>query len=403
VCNILLFTSFGWAQSTFGSITGVVIDPTGGVVPGAEVSVTNAGTQAVRKVTTGPTGVFNVPNLDVGGYVLRVSAKGFTTYVRAGLNLESNQVLNVNVQLAVGSIASVIEVQAVSPTITTETNDISGSVGRAAVAQLPLVSRHTGDGGVYAYAQMNTGIASVPTSSLGVIGGARLESGSVPTMDGIAVMAYPFGASPVQPSLESVEEITVVKASGPAEFATAANIKVVTKSGTNEFHGSAFWDFNDNHLNTRNFFSSTTPFRVYHNFAANAGGPVKRNKLFFFADYEGSREAATVLNIMDVPLPAFRKGDFSALKGTVKNPFTGQPFPNNQIQPSTLISPVSQKIQDYFYPLPNSGPAGAQSNNWQAQYPGTTGFTHYDHFDARADYNIGSRDALFGQIGRAHV
>ncbi|HYL37727.1 MAG TPA: TonB-dependent receptor [Bryobacteraceae bacterium] len=397
LCTGLLFASLGLAQSTFGSITGVVTDPSGSIVPNAEVSVTNAGTGGVRKVNTGSTGVFNVPNLDVGAYVLRVSAQGFTTYERAGLNLESNQVLNVNVELAVGSVASVVEVQAASPTITTETNDLSGSVGSAAVEQLPLVSRHTGDGGVYAFTLMNTGIAAVPSSSLGVIQGARLESGSVPTMDGIAVMAYPFGASPVQPSLESVQEITVVKATGPAEFATAGNIKVVTKAGTNEFHGGAFWDFNDDHLNARNFFSSTVPFRVYHDFGTSLGGPIKKNKLFFFGAYEGSRENAKVLNIEDVPLPAFRTGDFSALKGTVKNPFTGQPFTNNQI-PASLISPVSQKVQDFFYPLPNTGPVGALSNNWQAQYKGTTGFTHYDHFDARADYNISSSDMVFGRV-----
>ncbi len=393
-----LLASATLAQSTFGSITGVVTDGSGGVTPGAEVSVTNSGTGAARKLTTGATGVFNVPNLDLGTYVLRVSAKGFSTYERTGLNLESNQVLNVNVELTVGSISSVIEVHAPSPTITTETNDLSGSVGSAAVEQLPMVSRHTGDGGIYAYTLLNTGIAAVPSSSLGVVQGARLESGSVPTMDGIAVMAYPFGASPVQPSLESVQEITVVKASGPAEFATAGNIKVVTKSGTNDFHGGAFWDFNDDHLNARNFFSSTVPFRVYHDFGTSLGGPIKKNKVFFFGAYEGSREAAKVLNIMDVPLPAFRNGDFSGLKGAVvKNPFTGQPFPNNQI-PSSLISPVSQKVQDYFYPLPNTGAPGALSSNWQAQYPGTTGFTHYDHFDARVDYNLSSRDVIFGRV-----
>src|SRR5436189_1069030 len=146
-----LLASATLAQSTFGSITGVVTDGSGGVTPGAEVSVTNSGTGAARKLTTGATGVFNVPNLDLGTYVLRVSAKGFSTYERTGLNLESNQVLNVNVELTVGSISSVVEVHAPSPTITTETNDLSGSVGSAAVEHLPMVSRHTGDGGIYAY------------------------------------------------------------------------------------------------------------------------------------------------------------------------------------------------------------------------------------------------------------
>jgi hypothetical protein len=396
----LVFGCIGFAQSTFGSITGIVTDPSGAIIPNAEVDVTNEGTGAVRSTNSGSTGVYNVPNLDVGRYELRVSAKGFTTYERKGLQLIANQVLNINVDLVVGSTGSVVEVQATNPVITTETNDLSSSMGSRVVEQLPLVSRHTGDGGVYAYALFKTGVSAVPSSSLGVVQGARLETGTLPTMDGIAVMAYPFGASPVQPSLESVQEISVVAAGGPAEFATAGNIRVITKSGTNEYHGGAFWDYNGNSLNARGFFSNTVPFRVYNDFAANLGGPIKKNKLFFFVTYEGSREGAKVTDMEDVPIQAFRDGDFSSLLSqgiVVTNPFTGQGFRNNQI-PSNLISPVSQAVQSYFFPLPNTGPPGAVSSNWQAQYHGTTGFTNYDHLDARVDYNISKRDAIFGRV-----
>src|SRR4029077_6097726 len=114
-------------------------------------------------------------NLDLGAYVLRVSAKGFTTYERSGLNLVSNQVLNVNVDLTVGSASSVVEVQSTSPTITPETTDLSGSMGSQSIEKLPLVSRHTGDGGVYSYTLFNTGVATVGGSSLGVVGGTRVQ------------------------------------------------------------------------------------------------------------------------------------------------------------------------------------------------------------------------------------
>ena len=256
-----LLCSIGFAQSTFGSITGLVTDPSGGLVVKAQITVTNSGTGIVRQVFTGTTGVFNVPNLDVGTYVLRASAPGFTTYERTGLNLESNQVLNINVELAVGSTNSVVEVQGTTPAINTETNDLSG--------------------GIYAYTLFNTGVGTVGGSVLPSIGGTRLQTGTLPTMDGIAVMAYPFGAGPVQPSLESVQEVTVVKAVGPAEFSTAADIKVVSKSGTNEFHGGVFWMYNGNDLNARNFFSATVPFRVYNDFGVSAGGPIRKNKIFF--------------------------------------------------------------------------------------------------------------------------
>jgi hypothetical protein len=397
-----LFSSVSMAQSTFGSITGVVTDPSGGLVVKAQVNVTNRGTGSVRQTTTGSTGVFNVANLEVGVYVLRVSATGFNTYERTALNLESNQVLNINVELAVGSTNSVVEVTGQTPTITTETNDLSGGVDHQSVEKLPLISRETGDSGVYSYTLLNTGVGTVGGSVLPSIGGTRLQVGTLPTMDGIAVMAYPFGAGPVQPSLESVQEVTVVKAVGPPEFSTAANVKVVSKSGTNEFHGGAFWMYNGNDLNARNFFSATVPFRVYNDFGTSFGGPIKKNKLFFFGTYEGSREAATTANIMDVPLPAWRTGDFSSLKTVVKNPFTGQPFPNNQI-PASMISSVSQAAQAYFYPLPNAGPPGAQSSNWQKQTSGTTGFTRFDHFDLRGDYNISNRDSIFARFSWRHM
>ena len=186
------------------------------------------------------------------------------------------------------------------------------------------------------------------------------------------------------------------------EFATAANLGVITKAGTNEFHGRTFWDYNTSSWNSRSFFAKTVPFRVYHDFGVNASGPIVKNKLFFLASYEGSRERAKTVTIEDVPLEPWRKGDFSGLlqgaKPTViKNPFTGLPFTNNQIPPE-LISSVSQKAQEYFYPLPNSGGPGALSSNWQQQFPGTTGFTRYDHFDARVDYQVTSRDAIFGRV-----
>ncbi|MGH9667801.1 MAG: TonB-dependent receptor domain-containing protein, partial [Bryobacteraceae bacterium] len=405
VCAAGLLTSPILAQSTFGSITGVVTDASGAAVPNAQIRVANVETGALRETAGGSTGVFNVPNLDVGRYTLRVSAKDFTTYERTGLILLSNQVLNINVALVVGSTASVVEVNAATPTINTETNDLSGGVGSQAIEKLPLISRETGDSGIYSFTLFNTGVGTVGGSVLPSIGGARVQTGTLPTMDGIAVMAYPYGAGPVQPSLESVQEVTVVKAVGPAEFSTAANIKVVSKSGTNEYHGGAFWMYNGNALNARNFFSATVPFRVYNDFGASMGGPVRKNKLFFFGAYEGSREAATVTNIMDVPLPAWRDGDFSSLLSSgivVKDPSTGQPFPNNKV-PANLVSPVSQAVQNFFYPLPNSGAPGAVSSNWQMQTSGTTGFTRFNHFDGRADYNIDSRDMVFGRFSWRHM
>ncbi|HZT69876.1 MAG TPA: TonB-dependent receptor [Terriglobia bacterium] len=384
-------------QSTFGSITGTVTDPSGAMVPSAQIQVTNEGSGVVRRVSTSAVGVFNVPDLGIGTYRIRVTASGFTTYERGDLHLSANQILNLNVQLKVGSTSTVVQVQGASPVINTEATDISGSIGHQAIEALPLVSRHYGDGGFYSYTLFNTGVASVSTSSIPAVGGARTETGTLPTMDGIAVMAYFQGASPVQPSLENVEEVKVETAVAPAEFATAANFQVISKPGTNQFHGGAFWDYNGSALNARNFFGSKVPFRVYNDFGASLGGPIKKNKLFFFFDYEGSREAANTVLTEDVPLPAWKNGDFSGLSTPIIDPKTGTQFPNNQI-PASRISQVSQNIQNYIFPSPNTGGPGALFNNWSQQYPGTTGFTRYNQFDGRGDYNISERDTVFARI-----
>src|SRR5712671_67904 len=389
-----LFASAGLAQSTFGSFTGSVKDPSGALVPAASVEVSNEGTGVTKKVTTSSAGVFNVPNLDIGNYRIRVSAQGFAAYERAGLYLTANQIINLDVELPLSTTTGVVEVRGSSPVITTETTDISSGVGHDTMQELPSVGRHTGDGGVYSFTTLATGAAAVPGSSTPILQGARSQVGILPTMDGIAVMAFPQGASPVQPSMEAIQEVKMETAVAPAEFSTAGNIQVISKSGTNEFHGGAFWDYNSNSLNARNFFSQVVPFRVYNNFATSIGGPIKKNKLFIFGDYEGSREAATSTLVESVPLVSWKGGDFSSVTKPVIDPTTGQAFPGNII-PASRISKVSQAIQSYAYPNPNSGGPGAVANNWTGNFPGNTGFTHYDHFDIRGDYNATSRDQLF--------
>src|SRR5205085_1249350 len=152
----------------------------------------------------------------------------------------------------------------------------------------------------------------------------------------------------------------------PAEFGAAGNVQVISKSGTNEFHGGGFWDYNGSRLNARNFFAPAVPFRVYHNFASSLGGPIKKNKLFFFIDYEGSRESAKVTLTETVPLPSWKVGNFSTgVARQLIDPTTGQGFPGNIIPPAR-ISKVSQNIQAYGYPDPNIGAAGALASNWTA-------------------------------------
>jgi hypothetical protein len=386
--------SFG--QTTFATITGTVTDPSGAVVPGAKVSIISETEGSVRDLTTGSTGVFVAPNLNVGRYRLKAAAAGFAPYERTGMILSANQVFNTDVKLELTQAGTTVQVAAAGTVISTETSNISNLKTSRDLQELPLISRHGGDQGFYTYVLQNPGVNSMPGNSLNNVQGVRQQTGVLPTMDGIAVMAYPIGPGPVQPSLEGVQEVNVQLANTPAEFATPANFAVVTKSGTNEFHGTAFWDYNSSKLNARDFFSPAAPFRVYHDFGGSFGGPIRRDKTFVFGDYEGSREAAKVVVTGNTPLPAWRTGDFSGLTMPIIDPLTGVQFPGNQV-PADRINPVSQKVQSFFYPLPNFGPPGLQAGNWRGQFPGQTGFTHFDDFGVRVDQNFKNGDRVFAR------
>jgi hypothetical protein len=203
------------------------------------------------------------------------------------------------------------------------------------------------------------------------------------------------GGGPISPNIENVAEINYTLANAPAEFKSASSVTTVSKSGTNAFHGSLFYDFNGSSLNARSFFAKTVPFVVYNDFAVSAGGPIRKNKTFFFADYEGSRRHNVTVLASNAPLPGWHNGDFSSLLPgrTIKNPFTGDVFPGNQI-PASLINPVSQKVQNYFFPNPNCGAPGLQAGNYCAQLPT---FSDFNIWDGRIDHYFSERDVVFAR------
>ena len=368
--------------------------------PGSQrrYSVTNEGTGVTRKATTSAGGVFNVPNLDLGTYKIDDYGRRICTLRKGRPHAQHQPGAERGRRPGVGHHRHRNGSARAAVNINTETSSLSDVKTNQHLEQLPLeMTRHLADKGFYTYAFLNTGTSSVTTSSLPIINGVRSQAGTLPTMDGIAVTAYSGGASPVQPSFEGIQEVNVLTANPPAEFAVAANYTVVTKSGTNDLHGTAFYNYNGNKLNARDFFAAAAPFRVYNNFGGSFGGPIRKNKLFFFGDYEGSREATRRVMINDVPLPEWRNGNFSGLGFNIIDPSTGNPFPGNIIPPNR-ISDVSNKVQDSVFPLPNFGPPGLESGNFQQQFTGTSGFTRFDMFDVRLDYNITERDIVFGRV-----
>ncbi|MGH9353298.1 MAG: carboxypeptidase regulatory-like domain-containing protein [Terriglobia bacterium] len=380
------------AQTTFGSITGAVTDPSGAAIPGARVTVINQATGSQQRITTDAKGVFNAPDLNPGTYEVQVEAPGFKLQQRKGIALYAHNSVNVDVRLSVGETTTVVQVKAAPPVINTASPTLSYSQTASQLAQAPSTT-HLQDTNQY-FALYTPGVGIDNGGGVYVYGVRPMDTRV--SNDGIVEMADAdgIGGGPIGPASGSISEVTTMTANASAEYKDPANIIVVTKSGTNQFHGDINYDWNGSALNARNFFSSTVPFNNFNDFSGSIGGPIKKNKLFFFADYEGLRShGQSVLNA-DVPLPAWRNGDFSGLSQTIVNPFTGQAFQGNKISPN-LISRVSQNIQSFFFPLPNFGPPGLQSGNWRDLLPSTS---DSNTGDGRIDYNIGSGDRVFGRF-----
>ncbi len=386
------------AQTTLGSITGKATDPSGASVSGAVVTITNEDTNVARDFTTGTDGVYTVSDLEPGVYRVRVTATGFKTLERPHLNLYPRQVLDLDLQLTVGATNDTVTVTAPVSAIDTETATITYTHTAEELVNLPLITRQddtNSDFSIY-----NPGVAR---DGCGFIYANGVQGNDTTySSDGIIEMADPDttgNGAFIQPGLDSLADITYVLVGPSAEYATPTNLVLVTKGGTNQFHGNLFWEYNGAALNARNYFASSVPFNVTNDFAVSVGGPVIKDKLFFFADWNGLFEELNSVIDATTALPQWRTGNFSNLLSqgiTIKNPSTGLPFPNNQI-PSNLISSSSVSLQNYFYPTPNYGPAGLESGNWRGLLPLTLRFP-INPLDVRIDYNIDKADSIFGRF-----
>jgi hypothetical protein len=241
------------------------------------------------------------------------------------------------------------------------------------------------------WAVYNPGTGVNNSASIFANGVRQLDS--YMSTEGIVEMADPdgVGGGQIGPDLDSVAEITYTLANSAAEFKTPVNYTIVTKSGTNQFHGGAFYEYNGGIMNARTFFAASVPFRVYNDYVLSLGGPIRRNKTFFFVDFDSENSHGEQVVTANTPLVAWRTGNFGSTN--IKNPLTGVAFPNNQI-PSSLINPIALAAQNYFYPAANFGAATLQSGNWRGIHK-TIGTPKA--FDGRVDQNFGEHDAVFGR------
>jgi hypothetical protein len=391
-----------FAQSTFGTVLGTVKDNSGAVIPKAKVTLTDTDENISHATLTDAKGDYEFVNTQPGHYKVEVSAPGFQVSVAADLLLVARQTLRVDVSVQVGQVATAVQVEATAGVIATDTQTIESSLDGDALTTLPgNVRGMNGSTSPYALIAALPGVQPDDSGNFSIQGG--IQSMAQFSVDGISITNV-GGNSPLSdafPSVESIAEIKVQGAGNTAEFAEVGDVTTISKSGTNEFHGSLFWYAQNAALNATAFGQLTKPSLISNDFGVSSGGPViiphlynGKNKTFYFGTYEGLRlpRSETIQN--QVPTAAMRTGDFSASGITVKAPTTGAPFPNDQI-PSTMINSVANGFLA-LYPTPNTGnPNIPQAANYNVNRNESV---NSDQFDARIDHYLTSRMSIFGRF-----
>src|SRR5262245_18317405 len=376
------------AQSTFGQFVGTVKDPSGAVIPGVMVTVKNLGTSATRTATGDETGSYTVVNLEPGDYEITMEAAGFQRVTRSNLQLLARQTVRVDGVMPLSSQAQtvVVSVEAVAPFATEVSNIAETKLGRELI-DLPVVLGSRAADSTSAFNTLTTqpGVQIDNNNNISVAG-ANYDMLSM-SIDGISTMS-PRNSAPMTelfPAFDGISEIRVSEINNTAEFGGISDVTTITKGGTNQFHGGIFENHQNSALAARNPFTSTVPRVIMNDFGAFGGGPIRKDKTFFFADYEGLRLPLQQVLVNSVPSLALRRGDLSVYPTQIRD-VDGTPFPGNQI-PMSRISPVSLGVLQYLFPPPNAGAPNAIANNYVTNLPTPISS---NQGDLRVDHNITS-------------
>lgn len=385
-------------------VTGRVTDTTSGVLPGVAVTITSLETGFTRTVVTNEEGSYTIPFLPPGRYRTTAELPGFAAAVRDDVVLSVDQVARFDFRLGVEGLAESVEVGGQAPLMQRETSSLGQVFDNRTIVTLPLNGRN--------YTQL---AVLMPGATPNV--GSRAEDGfsvngnrtfqNLFLVDGVDNNNYILGVDTnsmqaIRPPVDAIQEFKVESSNYSAEYGRSAGglINVVIKAGTNAFSGSAFEFFRDDALDANDFFANRAgldkaPLR-YHQFGGTLGGPVVRNRLFFFGSYQATRSTRSETTSVTVPTPEQRRGQFGTTviydPANVVNGIR-QPFPGNVIPPERM-DPVGVRLAA-LYPDPNQ--AGLV-NNYAANVPGTD---DADQVDGRVDYNVSDRTRLFGRYSRS--
>jgi hypothetical protein len=380
-------------QSASSAMVGQVVDSTGASVPGATVTATHLGTGATRTTVTDPEGRFSIPALNAATYSLTVELEGFQTATIPAVVLRAGETVRPNLTLGIAGINEDVSVQAEAPLLQTANATVASVINEKVLADVPIAGRT---------------LLNVTTLTPGVtprdfdrstffgrrdqyvtVEGGR-DSSTNYAIDGVYVRSLRWNNMSLNPAIDSIQEVNVLRNSFSTEYGQGqAVVSMVTKSGSNQFSGTASEYFRNDALNARNYFATSKPTYERNQYGATSGGPLIRNKTFAFGAFEGLREERGEVNFATVPSPSWLQGDFSGVAAPILDPLTGLPFPGNQI-PQSRISQFAAAQLDAI-PTANTNVPGG---NYRAVHNFTD---DTDTFTIRLDHVLSSNHNLFGR------
>ncbi len=444
---ILIPGTSALAQGNFASLSGEIVDAQGRAMPRATLTLKSPNTGFLRKTFSNAQGLYDFTDLNPGGYQLRVESSGFQTQIR-NVVLAVNQELRLDVKLQVGKRTQRVVVKSAPAPLRTTDATLGEVIDPTMTQQLPLDGRHILDLAILAptaVPNMDMGVQDGnqnqlywrPGQGTEFTGSGDRANANYYLLDGTTDSDPTFWTLSLSPSPDAIEEFKVQTGSYSAEFGSAggAQVNMITRSGTNQLHGTVYEYLRNTGMDARVWNADNVPHLVQNQFGASLGGPIQKNKTFFFANYEGFRFSNQVYQVETVPTTEERMGDFSQSGTAIYNPFSASPNPNynpaepvtaanpqiirsqfpGNIIPTNLMSPVAMQVLQSA-PLPNiasgSSGMGGMAGMSMATVAGAPDSNNYSDVRTqtqpwnegtlRIDRNFGSGDSLFGRYSIEH-
>ena len=397
------------AQTVSGTILGTVTDSSGSVIPNAKVTIVNEGTGLTRTVQSDSNGEFTAPSLPTGHYTVIAELTGFKTLTLSNIELGVDQRARIDMKLEVGAMTESVSVEATSPLVQTSSSELGTTVQAAQIEALPLNGRNF----VNLTRTIPGVLRGIPGANIDGAGSLAWRAsasfsanGQRPRdnnymLDGVDNNETWLQTVVIFPSVDALDEFKMQTSTYSAEFGRSLGgvVNLQIKSGTNKLRGSAFEFMRNDAFDANNFFNNRAgrakPDFKQNQFGGTVGGPVFKDKTFFFGDYQGHRETQGVTALSTVPTLLMRSGNFSELTRVIYDPTTGQPFPGNII-PDNRIDSVARNMLAQLYPEPNT--TGTRQSNGQIinnYLLNPVKHREDNQFDVKVDHNLTNANRFF--------